>query len=129
MRASKASPAIGTPSTARIVSAAIAGAARAGTEAHQTEVAGAAAEVADQHQLVVVEAALVLVGGGDRLVLEGDAPEAGLLGGAGQAGERGRVALGVDVAGGVDHEVHRPADQHGVAGVAELLDRGGPADR
>ena len=52
--------------------------AHAGPDAQQREVARAAAEVADQDQLVAVEPALVVPGGADRLVLELDVGEAGV---------------------------------------------------
>ena len=44
--------------------------AQVGSDPQQTEVAGAAAEVGDQHERVGVEGLLVVVGGGDRFVLE-----------------------------------------------------------
>ena len=47
----------------------------AGTDTQEREVAGAAAEVADQNQFVVVEGGLVGAGGGNRLHLEVDAFE------------------------------------------------------
>ena len=67
----------------------------------QAEVAGAAAEVADEHELVVIEAALVLVGRGDRLVGERDVGEAGASRrrGVRRASAAG-VALRIDLAGG-----------------------------
>ena len=83
--------------------------ARAGADAQQREVAGAAAEVADQEQLVALEAALVVAGGADRLVLEArrrGSPRC--TSACAQARERERVVL---VARGA-HEAHRPPD-HG----------------
>ena len=81
-------------------------AADAGSDRDDREVAGAAAEVADQDPLVAIQPRLVGVGGRDRLVLEDDLLEAGepdrrqqTLGGEG-------VELGV----GRVREMHRPAE-------------------
>ena len=44
----------------------------------------------------------------------------------GQAGEGVGVTLRIDLAGGVDDEVHRAADEDGVAGGSQLGNGGGP---
>jgi hypothetical protein len=90
-------------------------AAEARTDVHQREVAGAAAEVGDQKQLVLLEAALVVVGRADRLVLEDDLAKAGVGAGGAQPPEgEGLVGgvLGVDEAHRAPHHgaLHRLAE-------------------
>ena len=70
------------------------------------EVAGAAAEVADQDPLVALQPRLVGVRGRDRLVLEHDLVEAGEADRRQQTFGGERVELGVGRVG----EVHRPAE-------------------
>ena len=77
IRLSNASPAIGTPSVPMMSDACRPPPPHAGSDRDDREVAGAAAEVADQNALVVLEARLVGVGGRHRFVLEDDLFEAG----------------------------------------------------
>ena len=76
----------------------------------QAEVAGAAAEVGDQHQFVTLQPAFVVVGGRDRLKLEPDLGHSGQSEGVAQALQRHRLGI---VTGFAD-EVRRPAHDDGV---------------
>jgi hypothetical protein len=86
-----------------------------GPDAQEREVRGAAAEVADEKQLVALEAALMVAGGPDRLVLEAHPAEAGVRERGAQAGERERLVLG---ARGAD-EADGSSDDRLVQGLAE----------
>ena len=88
------------------VGGAAAAGADAGPDRDDREVAGAAAEVADENQLVALQPRLVRVRGGDRLVLEDDFVEAGEADRRHQPIRRERVELGI----GRNREVHRAAE-------------------
>ncbi len=92
--------------------------AQRGTDPEQREVAGAAAEVGDQDELVALEIALVVVGRRDRLVLEDHVGVARVAEGRAQSRER---KLDGGLVGGVG-EAHR-ASHHDAPGkrVAALL--------
>src|SRR6266567_1187170 len=94
-----------------------AAAADRGANANEGEVAGAAAEVADEDELVVIEGGLVGIGGGDGLELEAHLLEAGNSEGFAQAFDCEGVvlfSLGAD-------EAHRTANGGGAEGAVELL--------
>src|SRR5262249_37349876 len=103
--------------------AAIGLAARARPEANQAEVAGATAEVADEDELVVIEAPFVLRSRRDRLILERNVAEPGARRGGAQTREGDVVAGGVDLAGAADDEMHWPPDEHAAAAAIELRRR------
>src|SRR5262249_7048817 len=74
----------------------------------------------------VIEAAFVVVGSRDRLVLEGNVVEPGPRRSAAQAREGHLVALGIDLSATADDEMDRPADEDAAAAAIELS-RGGLA--
>ena len=117
MRASKASPASPRPLLPSRSCAAAAASADAGADVDQRKVAGAAAEVADQNQLVVIERGLVGVRRCDRLHLEVDGLESGVKKGLAKPLEREVVV----VVGVRADEAHRASDGGVANGLAELL--------
>ena len=79
-----------------------------GADTHDREVARAAADVGDQHQLLARYGLLVVMGGGDGFVGEGDLAEAGLPRHTLQHGLRARIGLVVVV-----DKTHRAAHHDG----------------
>ena len=66
-----------------------------GSDAHQREVGGAATNVSDQHQLLVVNAAFKIQRGCNRLKLKADFPEANVFRRFGQRRLRAGIAFWV----------------------------------
>ena len=106
IRLSNASPAIGTPSVPRMSGRPPAALLDARADRDDGEVAGAAAEVTDQNQLVPFQPGLVGICGRDRLELEDDLVEASELDGRHQSLRRVSDRACVRRIG----EMHRPAE-------------------